>query len=123
MTHRARTLRQNAPTPERILWGLLRARRLGGLKFRRQVPIGPYVADYVCEDTRLVVELDGMTHDGRGAEDAHRTSYLQQQGLRVLRVTNDDLLTYPDAVAALILKSALTPALSQGERGKEECGT
>ena len=105
MTQRARRLRREATVPERMLWGLLRNRRLLGLKFRRQVPIGPYVVDYLCEQEKLVVELDGMSHMGRQAEDDRRSAYLSDQGLRVARVTNDQVLADLEAVAVDILRA------------------
>jgi len=105
-TERARELRQDAPIPERILWGMPRDRRLDGLKFRRQVPIGPYVVDFYCADASLVVELDGETHVGRKDYDDKRTEFLKENGLRVLRITNDDLLTHNDAVADAIIRVA-----------------
>src|SRR5687768_13360107 len=76
-TDRARDLRQQAPIPERLLWGVLRARRLGGLKFRRQVPLGPYFLDYYCAERSFVVELDGMSHAGRAEHDARRQAYIE----------------------------------------------
>jgi very-short-patch-repair endonuclease len=88
--------------PERLLWARLRARRCGGHKFRRQVSIGRYVVDFMCEQAKLVVELDGMSHLGRVKEDALRTEQLQELGLRVSRVTNDDVLQDADAVAEYI---------------------
>jgi len=117
MLSRARKLRRDATIPERVLWSRLRDRRLGGLKFRRQVPIGPYVVDYLCESRKLVVELDGMSHVGRGKDDKQRTTFLESRGLRVLRVTNDDVVKSLNEVCELILKAALTPALSREERG------
>ena len=89
---RARQLRDESPIPERILWGLLRGRHLAGYKFRRQQVIGPYVTDYYCELARLVIELDGRSHDGRIAADTARDSYLRSRGLTVLRIPNDELL-------------------------------
>ena len=105
-TERARELRQEAPIPERILWGLLRGRRLNGLKFRRQVPMGPYVVDYYCAESQLVVELDGESHVGQFDHDKKRTEFLKSQGLKVLRITNDDLLHHVDAVADAIVRVA-----------------
>ena len=104
MRERARQLRREAPIPERILWGLLRSRRLGEFKFRRQQPIGSYVVDYFCEEARLVVELDGRSHDGRERHDAAREAYLRSRGLRVLRILNDDLWTNREAVRETILR-------------------
>jgi very-short-patch-repair endonuclease len=63
ITDRSRTLRRKATPPEQLLWSILRDRRLAGLKFRRQEPIGPYVVDFSCREIKLIVELDGMSHD------------------------------------------------------------
>ncbi|QNN25389.1 endonuclease domain-containing protein [Planctomycetales bacterium ZRK34] len=106
MTQRARDLRKDSPTPERILWGYLRNRQLGGLKFRRQVPIDRYVADYYCADAKLIIELDGESHVGRAEYDERRTQVLESRGYRVLRFMNDDLLNHPEAVADAILRAA-----------------
>lgn len=105
-TERARELRGKSTIPERILWGLLRARRLGGLKFRRQVPVGPYVVDFYCAGHQLVVELDGQSHDGQSESDAKRSAFLELQGLRVIRVTNSELAKNPEGVARFILSQA-----------------
>jgi very-short-patch-repair endonuclease len=89
----ARQLRQNSTIPEGILWGLLRDRRLAGLKFRRHHPIGPYVVDFSCQSRGLVVELDGQSHDDRGLQDHERQHYLEAvAALRVFRVVHDDVL-------------------------------
>ena len=112
MTQRARHLRQDTSTPERILWGLLRGGRLKGWKFRRQYPIGPYVADFYCTKAVLVVELDGDSHIGRSDYDERRVGYIQDQGLRVLRIGNDDMLSDPDSVAETILQWCEEPTLT-----------
>jgi very-short-patch-repair endonuclease len=83
--HRARTLRANQTDSEARLWGELRSRRLQGWKWRRQAPIGPFVADFFCPAARLVVELDGPQHADQTDYDARRTRFLAQRGLRVLR--------------------------------------
>ena len=106
MIERARELRKEAPIPERVLWGMLRGRRIGGLKFRRQQPIGPYVADFFCQDARLVVELDGQSHVGEEAKDAARDQYMRSRGLEILRVPNDELLRNREGVAETILREA-----------------
>jgi very-short-patch-repair endonuclease len=103
---RARQMRHDATSPERALWGLIRDRPLQGLKFRRQHAIGPYVADFYCHEASLVVELDGMSHDGRAEADAQRTRYLESLGLRVVRISNDDVLRDREAVAIAILRAA-----------------
>ena len=106
-TELARKLRADTTPPERILWGMLRNRRLGGFKFRRQVPFGRYVVDFYCHELRLVVELDGMSHDGQRDKDAARTLYLESINLSVIRVTNSQLATNPEGVARFILSRAL----------------
>ncbi|MHB1157949.1 MAG: endonuclease domain-containing protein [Phycisphaerales bacterium] len=103
-TERARTLRHEAPIPERVLWSLLRGRRLADFKFRRQHPIGRYFADYCCPRIRLVIELDGMSHDTRVEYDQKRTQFMELLGYRVIRFTDDDLLQNPEAVALTILR-------------------
>jgi len=92
--------------PERRLWNLLRNRQLATLKFRRQVPIGPFVVDFYCESAKLAVELDGVSHDNRGGYDKRRQQYLEEQGIRVLRIQNDDVLTDAEAVLLGIAKTA-----------------
>ena len=89
--------------PERLLWSQLRGSRLAGFKFRRQHPISLYVVDFYCHQLKLVVELDGMTHHGQTEADAHRQRELERQGLRVIRITNDQVLHHLDAAVDLIL--------------------
>ncbi len=103
---RAHQLRLNLAPAEQLVWSLLRDRRLGGLKFRRQVPSGPYIADFLCHEVNLIVELDGETHEYRMHEDAERTRYLESQELRVLRVANEDVFANLESVAIAILKVA-----------------
>ena len=106
---RAVGLRKSASKPEQILWSVLRARQLGGLKFRRQHPIEPYVVDFYCAEARLIVELDGQSHNGREDFDKQRSEFLAKLGLKVFRVTNDDVLTNLDGVAAGIYRVACEP--------------
>jgi len=106
MTGRARQLRREATVPERIVWGMLRNGGLAGLKFRRQYPVGPFVVDFYCHEARLAVEVDGRSHEERTAADKRRTEHLERAGLRVFRVTNDDVLEDPEAVARGIAKAA-----------------
>ncbi len=107
---RARELRRRMTMPERLLWSRLRGRRLNGLKFKRQHPIGRYVADFFCHEKRLVVELDGMSHDGRRSEDASRTARLERTGLCVVRVTNDQAMRDLDAVCDYLIRIADRPS-------------
>jgi very-short-patch-repair endonuclease len=106
MIDNARKLRRKATPPERILWSVLRSRRLGGLKFRRQEPIGPYVVDFCCRELNLVVELDGMSHDDKQGHDESRARWLREQGYRILRVTNWDVNEDLEAVARGIAREA-----------------
>src|SRR3954469_606434 len=92
LLERARTMRHEPSRAEELLWQLLRGRRLGGFKFRRQVPLGCFIADFYCHELGLVVELDGETHDGRESEDAVCTQILERDGLHVLRFGNGDVL-------------------------------
>ncbi len=100
---RARTLRANQTDAERRLWSRLRNRTFFGFKFRRQVPIGPYIVDFLCMERMLVIELDGGQHDERAQADARRTAYLETQGYRVMRFWNNDMLANTDGVLTLIL--------------------
>lgn len=105
-TGQARELRKAATTPERVLWNLLRNRQLDGLRFRRQHVVGPYVADFYCAEHKLVVELDGMSHDERIEYDERRNEYMRARGLRVVRITNSDLMRDPPEAAEYILRRA-----------------
>ncbi len=115
---RCRELRQNATDAERLLWHLLRNRHLAGAKFRRQHPVGPYILDFYCAQARLAIELDGGQHSEAAQQrrDARRTRVLEAQGVRVLRFWNNEVLAETEAVLETIW-NALTPTLSQGERG------
>ena len=105
-TELARELRSRGTIPERILWNVLKNRQVAGLKFRRQVPVGEYVVDYLCAEASLIVELNGMSHKGRQSYDAMRTEFLQSLGYTMLRVTNDDVLDDVEAVAVGIARAA-----------------
>jgi len=105
-TDLARELRSRGTIPERILWNVLKNRQVAGLKFRRQVPIGEYVVDYLCADASLIVELDGMSHEGRQGYDAKRTEFLRLLGYTMFRVTNDEVLDDVEAVAMGIARAA-----------------
>lgn len=109
MIGRARGLRQTSTTPEQLLWTALRNGQIGGLKFRRQHPIGPYVVDFFCHSIGLAVEVDGMSHDDKNLQDAEKTKYLEEQGLRMLRVTNGDVMHDLDAVAREIARLGGVP--------------
>jgi very-short-patch-repair endonuclease len=114
----ARTLRRNLTDAERKMWRLLRDRRLAGVKFRRQVPIGPFVANFASVEHGLVVELDGGQH-AESAYDAQRDRFLAGEGWRVVRFWNNDVMQNSEGVLEMLLQAlALTPTLSrERERG------
>jgi very-short-patch-repair endonuclease len=106
----ARRLCRGQTLAEDKLWAIVRGRRLDGFKFRRQVPIDRYFADFVCWDAKLIVELDGPSHEDRELHDLVRTEVLEHCGYRVLRFDNEFVLTDPGGVveaigAALRLKA------------------
>ena len=90
-------MRRIATDAERKLWFLLRDRRLDGIKFRRQVPFGPYILDFVCFERGLVVEVDGGQH-AESESDVKRDAYLRAEGFRTVRYWNTDVLKNPDGV-------------------------
>lgn len=121
---RARSLRRAATEAEKYLWWHLRQKLpLQGTYFRRQVPLGPYFADFVCLKHRLIVEIDGSQHGSPKGEaaDALRTRYLEQSGFRVLRFWNhqvfQELDVVIDTIAAALLADPHPRPLSAGERG------
>jgi very-short-patch-repair endonuclease len=99
----AAQLRRNATDAERALWGGLRARRLGGHKFRRQWTIGPYITDFCCVESGLIVEADGGQHTAEA--DRKRSQYLDSQGFRIIRFWNNDVLSNLDGVLATVLEA------------------
>src|SRR5438132_438394 len=101
----ARTLRKASTDAETKLWQALRARQLAGWKFRRQVPIGPYIADFVCLDAKLIVELDGGQHAERQSYDEDRTGFLQSVGFVLLRFWDHEVLVDLEAVLEQLLRS------------------
>ena len=96
-------LRADTTPPEQVLWAHLRNRRLGGFKFRRQHPIGVFVADFYCEEASLVVEIDSSYHAGRQKQDAARDAWMNSQSIAVLRVTASQLAKNKDGVLSEIL--------------------
>ena len=98
----ARSMRREPTEAEDRLWQELRGRRLDKIKFRRQVPIGRYVADFVCAEAKLIVEIDGSQH-AESRHDQERDAALKASGFRVLRFWNDDVLKELDAVCDTII--------------------
>ena len=107
---RAKEMRSEPTDAEHRLWQILRAHRFSGYKFRRQVAIDFYIADFICFSRRLIIEADGGQHAG-STGDQRRDTYLQQQGFRVLRIWNDDIFENEEGVAELILSALRLPPL------------
>jgi very-short-patch-repair endonuclease len=104
-TNRARVLRADNVSAEAKLWKHLRNRRLGGFKFVRQAPVGPYFADFLCREVFLIVEVDGGTHGtpDEVAADARRQQELECLGYRVVRIWNGDVSTNVNGVLEMLL--------------------
>ncbi|RWL78657.1 MAG: endonuclease domain-containing protein [Mesorhizobium sp.] len=98
----ARSMRREPTEAEDRLWQELRGRRLDNIKFKRQVPMGRYVADFVCAEARLIVEIDGSQH-AESRHDQERDAALKARGFRVLRFWNDEVLKELDAVCDTII--------------------
>ena len=111
-----RNLRQNATDAERRLWSHLRNRQLDGHKFRRQVPLGPYIADFACLSERLIVEVDGGQHAWQATTDAARTPWLEAEGYRVLRFWNSEVLGNLEGVLQTI-RHTLPPTPTLPRKG------
>ena len=109
---KAKQLRKNQTDAEKVLWQQLRNRQVYGYKFRRQVPIGSYIVDFVCVSVKLIIELDGGQHAEQQDYDRKRTAYLEAKEFQVVRFWNNDVLTNIDGVL-----ESLTLTLSQRERG------
>jgi len=107
---KARELRKNPTDAERKLWSHLRRRQIGGHKFRRQLPLGPYFVDFVCLDKKLVVEVDGGQHNEQVNYDVKRTEWLEAQRFRVLRFWNNEVLKEIE-----IVKEVIEEALGDGD--------
>ena len=97
-------LRSHATPAEAVLWKMLKGRNADGMKFRRQQGIGPYVLDFYCPELRLCVELDGSSHDYKYEYDEQRTEFLQNQGIRVLRFSNEQVWQGIDFVVDEIVR-------------------
>jgi len=121
----AKTLRSNMTDAERRLWYRLRAHRFGGHKFKRQVPVGPYVVDFACLSRGIVIEVDGGQH-ANSLTDPVRDAYLRGKGFQVLRFWNNDVLGNTQGVLEMILSTldpspgalCAPPSPPAGEKGK-----
>ncbi|MDR2858521.1 MAG: DUF559 domain-containing protein [Novosphingobium sp.] len=123
LTGYAKEMRRQMTEPETRLWLQLRAARFEGVKFRRQKVIGHYIADFAANEPRLVVEVDGNTHDADDPRDAERTRFLNERGYHVVRFTNPDVMTNLEGVLIRlsevieVARQSPLPTLSpEGER-------
>ena len=118
----ARGLRRRQTSAEEMPWGRLRNRRLAGANFRRQHPLGRYIADFYCHEANLAIELEGDLHDREGQReyDEIRRETIEQQGIVVLRIKNDEVNQDLDSVLIRIMEAltSLTKPLSLRERGQ-----
>lgn len=116
----ARRLRRNQTDVEKILWQHLRNRRLNGVKFRRQHPIGRYIVDFVCREEALIVEVDGGQHNSEleKKRDVVRTAWLEKEGYKILRFWNNEVIENLDGVLQIISDFLTSPAPSPGRRGR-----
>jgi very-short-patch-repair endonuclease len=105
---RARELGRDSSRAERICWELSRDRRLSGVKFRRQHPIGPYFADFACISKKIVIEIDGDHHAFQVEADARRTNVMEREGWRVLRFWANEVVQNPEGIWTAI-EMALRP--------------
>jgi very-short-patch-repair endonuclease len=120
-TRRSRELRNAATPAERRLWQRIRNRQLFGTRFNRQVPIGPFICDFVARTAKLIIELDGGQHAVRTVEDERRTRFLASRGYRVLRFWNNDVLENIEGVLQVIqeaLKDRPSPGPSRMAGGE-----
>ncbi len=101
-TARSRQLRLNATEAERRLWQQISARKIAGVRFNRQFPIGPFICDFVSRTAKLVIEVDGGQHAVDVTKDEARTAYLEAQGYRVIRFWNNDVLDRIEGVVSEI---------------------
>jgi very-short-patch-repair endonuclease len=99
---RARRLRRDQTEAEKKLWGRLRSKRLVQFRFRRQFPIGNFIADFACPRSKLVIELDGSHHLDQAEKDDWRTRLIEERGFRVIRFWDNEVLTNIDTVVEMI---------------------
>jgi len=99
---RAREMRRSPTDAETRLWNQLRRRQVAGVRFRRQVPLGPFIVDFMCPSHRLIIEVDGGQHAERAGYDQERTVWLEARGFTVLRFWNNDVLGATEGVVGEI---------------------
>jgi very-short-patch-repair endonuclease len=117
-TVRAQQLRNAATPAERLLWQYLSRSQLGA-KFSRQMPVGPFFADFLCREQMLIIELDGFSHDISPEKDIYRDRYLNEAGYRVLRFTNAEVLGNVEGVIVVIQRALLEGPTPDPSRKRE----
>ncbi|MEO2026978.1 MAG: DUF559 domain-containing protein [Fuerstiella sp.] len=118
LTENARDLRARQTEAESLLWAVLRGRRLCGLKFRRQYPIEPFIADFACIEKKLIIEIDGGYHDCVFEEDKSRQKRIESEGWDVIRFSNEDVLGDVEAVAIAIARHLKLEPVFRGRKPK-----
>ena len=117
---KARSLLGSLTDAEQQLWRHLRLRQINGHKFRRQRPIGPYIADFVCLEKKLVIEVDGGQHAENQTTDVKRDEWLRSEGYEILRFWNNEVLTKMDGVKEKIFQTLTSPPpLSSPDSGED----
>ncbi|MEE9327212.1 MAG: endonuclease domain-containing protein [Cocleimonas sp.] len=116
MKSKSRALRRDQTDAEKELWKLLRGKKLSGHKFRRQHPFPPYIVDFVCLKSKLIIEVDGSQHAEAVDYDNKRTVYLESQGFTVIRFWNNEIMTNKEGVYEVISKHLKVPS-TQWEEG------
>jgi very-short-patch-repair endonuclease len=118
---RAKAMRREPTEAEAILWKALRARDFLGLKFRRQVAFGPFIADFYCAESKLIIEADGSQHADNVEYDSKRTEFFTSQGIRVMRFWNNEIIQNLDGVLTIITAKlqgeTSSPSPSHASRG------
>lgn len=100
----AKELRKNMTPAEKLLWNRLRNRKVANCKFRRQHPIDTFIADFYCHEKKLVIEIDGKIHNKQKQYDINRTAEMQNYGITVIRITNDEVEKELEKVVEVIEK-------------------
>ncbi|KQS05321.1 hypothetical protein ASG11_10825 [Sphingomonas sp. Leaf357] len=116
---RARELRANPTEAEIRLWQAISARKVSGVRFNRQVTIGPFICDFVSRSAGLIIEVDGGQHAAATEQDAARTRYLEKEGYRVIRFWNDDVIENLEGVVAEIERVLMTNPSPNPSRDRE----
>ena len=122
LQRRARALRNRATDAERHLWRYLRGKQLGGHRFRRQVPIAGFIADFACLESKLVIELDGGQHQERIGYDEDRNRRMEAEGFRVLRFWNDQVFRQTEAVLEQIVRALSNRKLTARGTSNDQFG-